>query len=40
MGEVINNDMLPYKIVDCRRERRFGIVSNSLQDLITRGEFL
>lgn len=31
-------DLIPYKIVDVTREKRFGIVANSLEDLVARGE--
>lgn len=29
-------DLIPYKIVDVTREKRFGIVANSLEDLVSR----
>lgn len=35
-NENVGSEMLPYKVVDCTRERRFGIVASSLQDFINR----
>ena len=37
-NENVGSEMLPYKVVDCTRERRFGIVASSLQDFINRGK--
>lgn len=36
--EGLDDDMMPYKIVDVTREKRFGIVANSLESLTSRGE--
>lgn len=32
------SELMPYKVVDCTRERRFGIVASSLQDFVIRGK--
>lgn len=40
MDRVDSGEIVPFKVVDSSREKRFGVVATSLQDFIIRGETL
>lgn len=40
MDRIDSGEIVPFKVVDSSREKRFGVVATSLQDFIIRGEIL
>lgn len=40
MDRIDSGEIVPFKVVDSSREKRFGVVATSLQDFIIRGETL
>lgn len=39
METIETSEIVPFKVVDNSRERRFGVVATSLQDFIIRGKY-
>uniref|UniRef100_A0A1B6DRX3 CIDE-N domain-containing protein n=1 Tax=Clastoptera arizonana TaxID=38151 RepID=A0A1B6DRX3_9HEMI len=38
MDSINNSELMPFKVVDSSRERRFGVVASSLQDFVIRAK--